>query len=164
MSQSKPLSGSDQSGAEFAKEMLDGDETAGINFDRVQKHPQKGYIIFEYLLCEEAQMVNPHTSHPKRYWYKNSTKFTSLWRVACDLKAILYLVNYAKKGTRHEDKILLIEVLDMDNNGITKEKTTRMTRSTFQEFFRRLNRECLERVTLPKKEETNINKGLQGYL
>lgn len=97
MQYSKMLGHNDQSGFDFAQEMLNGNVTAGINFDRLQKHPQYGYIIFEYLLCEERQFVTPYSSHPKRYWNKNKMKFISLWNVAQDLKAKLFLVNYAKK-------------------------------------------------------------------
>lgn len=143
MSLSKSLGHGDESGFEFAKEMLAEDVTAAINFDRLQRHPTKGYIIFEFLLCEEEQHVTPYTSHPRRYWYKNSRKFISLWNVAKDLKATLYLVNYAKKGTKSEDEILLIEVLDVDDQGIKKENLTRMTRKQFSDFFRSLNKECL---------------------
>jgi len=141
---SKKLGKSDESGFDFAKEMLDGDPTAGINFDRLQRHPTKGYIIFEYLLCEEAQMVNPYTSHPRRYWDKNSRKFISLWKVTQDLNATLYLVNYAKKGTAHENKVLLIKVLKLNDTGILEEEQTKTTRSEFKRFFRELNRECLQ--------------------
>ena len=140
---SKSLGHGDESGFEFAKEMLSGDETAAINFDRLQKHPTKGYIIFELLLCEELQKVTPYTSHPGRYWHKNSRKFIALWNVAKDLKATLYLVNYAKRGTKSEDEILLIEILGLDESGIKKEKLTKMTRQKFSDFFRNLNRECL---------------------
>ncbi|MFT4413226.1 hypothetical protein ACLM5H_05120 [Fredinandcohnia humi] len=140
---SKPLMNSDQSGFEFAQEMLAGEVTAAVNFDRLQKHPKYGYIIMEYLLCEEAQSVNPHTSHPNRYWHKNKRKFLSLWRVAQDLNAKLYLVNYAKKGTKHEDKILVIEVTEADENGL-KGNDKKYTREEFGERFRELNRECLE--------------------
>ena len=65
---SKPLGHDDTSGFEFVKEILDGDPTAGINFDRLQRHPTKGYIIFEWLLCDEKQQVTPYSSHPKNYW------------------------------------------------------------------------------------------------
>lgn len=144
MSLSKSLGHGDESGFEFAKEMLAGDDTAAINFDRLQEHPTRGYIIFEFLLCEEEQKhVTPHTSHPRYYWYKNSRKFISLWKVAKDLKATLYLVNYAKPGTKSEDEILLIEILDVNNQGIQKENLTKMTRKQFSEFFRTLNKECL---------------------
>lgn len=140
---SKSLEHDDTSGFNFAKEMLDGDETSAINFDRLQFHPKNGYILFEYLLCEEEQSVNPWSSHPRRYWDKNKTKFISLWKVTKALNATLYLVNYAKKGTLHEDKILLIEVQEIDNNGITGEIQTKMSRSQFQKWFRKLNNECL---------------------
>ena len=71
---SKRLGHEDQSGFEFVKELLGEDFTAAINFDRLQKHPKNGYIMMEYLLCEEEQTVTPYTSHPNRYWNKNATK------------------------------------------------------------------------------------------
>lgn len=143
MAESKPLIHDDSSGFAFTQEMLAGDPTAAINFDRIQKHPRKGYILFEYLLCEEKQTVTPYTSHPNRYWNKNKRKFLSLWQIAQDLPATLYLVNYAKAGTLHADEVLLIKVLEMSDEGITKEQVWRLTRREFQERFRRLNRECL---------------------
>jgi hypothetical protein len=48
MAHSKSLGHGDESGFYFAQEMLAGDVTAGINFDRLQRHPKDGYIIFEY--------------------------------------------------------------------------------------------------------------------
>lgn len=144
MCKSKELGHNDDSGFEFAKEMLAGDPTAAINFDRLQKHPRHGYIIFEYLLCDEAQKVTPFTSHPRRYWYKNKRKFLALWRIALDLNATLYLVNYAKAGTLHQDEVLLIKVLEMNDTGIIKEEKLKMTRKEFSDFFRKLNRECLD--------------------
>jgi len=138
---SKPLNHSDQSGWEFASEMLAGDPTYAINFDRLQKHPHDGYIIFEYLLCHESQTVTPFTSHPKRYWSQNKHKFLALWDATQHLKATLYLVNYAHLHTPHENEVLLIHVLDMNEAGIQKETLTRFTRQTFQRFFRQLNKE-----------------------
>lgn len=141
---SKALGHDDSSGFEFAQEMLAGDITAAINFDRIQKHPEKGYIIFEYLLCEEAQTVTPYTSHPNRYWHKNSRKFIALWNVAKDLDATLILVNYAKKGTKNEDKVKVIIVGEIDEKeGITQGKEFKMTRQQFSVWFRKLNKECL---------------------
>lgn len=141
--QSKQLGHDDVSGFAFSRELLNGAPTAAINFDRLQKHPQYGYIIIEYLLCDEHQRVTPYTSHPNRYWNKNAMKFLSLWRAACDLKGTLYLVNYAKKGTHAEDEVLLIQVLDMDETGITLERKQRFTRQEFGAWFRRLNEACL---------------------
>ena len=49
---SKPLGEGDESDYEFVVEMLDGDPTAAINFDRLQRDSTTGqHIIFEYLLC-----------------------------------------------------------------------------------------------------------------
>lgn len=142
---SKSLNQDDSSGFEFAQEMLQGDATYAINFDRVQKHPEQGYIIFEYLRCHESQSVTPHTSHPNRYFFKNKFKFISLFQIAKDLGATLYLVNYAKKGTKHEDLIKVMEVINVDENNYSSPVTTKeyyMTRAQFSEEFRRLNKEC----------------------
>lgn len=144
---SKQLGHDDESGFEFSKELLGDDSTAAINFDRLQKHPKLGYIIIEYLLCEEEQTVTPYTSHPNRYWHKNASKFLSLWRARQDFNATLYLVNYAKKGTKAEDEVLLIEVLDIDENGIKKQHVTRYSRGRFAEWFKQLNNECLSPKT-----------------
>lgn len=140
---SKPLSHDDESGFFFVREMLAGNPTYAINFDRLQKHPQRGYIIFEFLLTDESQSVNPNTSHPNKYWHKNSRKFVALWQASRDLKATLFLVNYAKQGTKHQDKVTAIKVLDLDPlTGITKEQRRDFTRLEFGEWFRRLNSEC----------------------
>ena len=143
MSTSKPLSHDDESGFHFVKELLSGEPTYAINFDRLQKHPKYGYIIFEFLLCEEAQVVTPRTSHPNKYWHKNSMKFISLWRAAQDINAILYLVNYAKVGTAHADEVTAIRVHGIDEfKGIIKEEKKDFTRLEFAAWFRKLNSEC----------------------
>ncbi len=143
MADSKALGHDDSSGFNFVKEMLAGQVTAAVNFDRLQKHPDRGYIIFEFLKCEEGRTVTPYTSHPDRYWDKNSGKFLALWRAKQDFDATLYLVNYAEKGTEHEDQVLLIEVFNMDEAGITDQKVTEFTRAGFSEWFARLNGQCL---------------------
>jgi len=74
----------------------------------------------------------------------NHKKFRRLWEIATNLKATLYLVNYAKKGTTHEDEILLIKVIEMDDSGILREEKRQFTRKDFSEWFRNLNKECLE--------------------
>lgn len=145
MANSKPLGMDDESGFSFVKEILSGDVTCAINFDRLQKHPKHGYLIFEFLLCEEAQVVNPHTSHPNRYWHKNAQKFISLFTVAQDLKAHLFLVNYAKYGTKHQDKVKVIRVIEIDKvKGITKESVKDYSRDEFADWFRKLNKESCQ--------------------
>lgn len=142
---SKSLGHDDSSGFEFVKEILQGDPTYAINFDRVQKHPQQGYIIFEYLRCHESQNVDPYTSHPNRYFNKNKFKFISLFQIAKDLNATLYLVNYAKRGTMHEDKVKIMKVLNVDENdksGPVKTEDCDTNRDKFGEWFRKLNKEC----------------------
>lgn len=144
MVSSKTLGHDDTSGFEFVKRTLGNNVTAAVNFDRLQKNPAGGYIIFEFLKCEEGQTVTPYTSHPNRYWNKNASKFLSLWRARQDFSATLYLVNYAEENTKHADEILLIEVKDMDENGITDEIVTRYHFESFSKWFVEMNNKCLE--------------------
>lgn len=148
MSYSKALGHDDTSGFEFVKRALGANVTAAVNFDRLQKDPKRGYIIFEFLKCEEDQKVTPYTSHPNRYWNKNASKFLALWRAKQDFGATLYLVNYAEQGTEHEDEVLVIEVKEIDENGITDEIQTKHTMESFSRWFVKLNEQCLQ----PKEE------------
>lgn len=143
MNKSKPLNNSDQSGFDFIKEMLHGDPTFAINFDRIQWDSKlKKYVIIELLLCEESQIVTPFTSHPNRYFKKNAQKFISLWEIAQLLEARLYLINYAKSGTPHENKILIMKVIKVDNSDKdcpVETLDTKMTREEFSNSFRAFN-------------------------
>jgi len=142
---SKPLEHEDISAFEFVKEMLSGDPTCAINFDRIQWDPvENAYIIFEFLLCDEKQFhrgISPYTSHPNRYFHKNSMKFISLWKLAKHIGAKLYLINYAKKGTEYEDEILFMEVEEINENAEppVKTKNERLTRAEFSKKFREIN-------------------------
>lgn len=143
---SKPLGYEDSSGFEFVKEMLKGDPTFGINFDRIQWDNQiMTYVIVEYLLCDEKQFsrgITPYTSHPNRYFSKNSQKFISLWQLAQIINAKLYLVNYSKKNTEYENEVLLMEVTNVDekNNSPVTTNDTRYNRESFSDWFRELNK------------------------
>jgi len=144
---SKPLGTEDVSAFEFVKEMLKGDPTYAINFDRIQWDSEENkYVIIEFLLCDEKQFsrgITPFTSHPNYYFHKNAQKFISLWRIAQDLGAILYLVNYAKKGTAHEDEVRLMKVLNVDEhdrNNPVKTTNTEFTRAQFSAWLRELNK------------------------
>ena len=146
MSDSKPLSHGDESGFAFAQEMLQGDVTATVNFDRLQKDAD-GYIIMEYLLCEEDQSLKhgttPFSSHPNRYMHLNRKKFISLWDVAQALRARLYLVNYAKVGTKYSNEIKLMKVTNVNANQVASIDYC-FTRSAFSRWFRLANQACLD--------------------
>ena len=143
---SKPLKYEDSSAFEFVKELLSGDVTYAINFDRVQWDTDYGgFVIVEFLLCDEKQFkydVTPYTSHPNRYFSKNTMKFNFLWELTKKLEAKLYLVNYSKKGTEYEDQVLLMDVEEINGKSsppvITKD--TKMTRNDFSDWFRVLNK------------------------
>lgn len=153
MSLSKELTHDDESGFHFAKEMLDGDGTAAINFDRLQKHIDK-YIVFEYLRTKEEQFektgTTPFTSHPDKYWEENPYKFPALWDAVQKLDATLYLVNYAKPEEKFANEIRLM-VVDWIDKGAHKvhEKTYYFSRKAFQHWFRAMNKACLESTPLP---------------
>ena len=142
---SKPLGIEDTSAFEFVKEMLQGDPTYGINFDRVQwDSKEKQHVIVEFLLCDERQFergITPYTSHPNRYFKINAQKFISLWGLAKKLDAKLYLVNYSKSGTAFEDEVLLMEVLDVDQRAGSpvQTKDRKFTGNEFSKWFRQLN-------------------------
>lgn len=142
---SKPLSIEDQSAFEFVKELLKGDPTYGINFDRIQWSTKENcYVIIEFLLCDEKQFargITPFTSHPNKYFHLNSRKFIALWTLAVKLGAKLYLVNYSKKGTQYENEVLLLEVENVNQTQTppVKSKDAKFTRSEFSEWFRNMN-------------------------
>ena len=142
---SKALTHIDDSALNFVIEMLNGDPTYAINFDRIQwDNSNNCYVIIEYLLCDETQFskgVTPYTSHPNRYFQKNSMKFISLWQITRDLGAKLFLVNYSKKGTQYDDQVLLMEVKDIDSNKnpVVTTNDRRMTRSEFSNWLREIN-------------------------
>jgi hypothetical protein len=139
---SKKLGHWDENSFLFKKEMLSGDVGYSIDFDGVQKHKERGYIIWEFLLCEKNQFVDPYTSHPNRYWHKNKNKFIRLFELSKKLEATLYLVNYAKSGTIHEDKILAIKVLSIDPvKGVSEQQIKKFTRASFKQWYRGLNEE-----------------------
>ena len=121
MLKSKALGSDDVSGFDFVKEILK--ETQHVRSTSiVYKNIRKEDTSYLNSYCVKKLKVLTHTSHPRRYWNKNSQKFISLYSVSQDLIAELFLVNYAKKGTKHDDKIKVIKVLDLDNTGILKEK------------------------------------------
>ena len=149
---SKPLGIDDISGFEFVKEILHGDPTYAINFDRIQwDNKYNQYVIVEFLLCDEAQSVSPFTSHPNRYFLKNKHKFISLWEISQQLNARLYLVNYAKNGTKYEDEVLFMFVKNVDENNASNFVETedyRMSRELFSKKFRAMNRRGVKKISL----------------
>lgn len=132
----KPDPGVDPNGARFVKELLDGDPTYAVSSDRIHLHPEEGWILFDFLRCVS---VPPQKSHPNRYWFKNSRKFNNLWRLARALEGQLYLVNYADD---RDLGVRLIQVQDIDGQGVCEENIKNMDWESFQGWFRTLNHEC----------------------
>lgn len=109
----------DNSAFELSKVCLNGDVTYGFNLDKLFFNQKtKEIYLFELLLCEETQTVTPHTSHPNRYFSKNKSKFISLFNIAKEMKTNLYLINYAKENTTHENKVKFMRVIDLRENDL----------------------------------------------
>ena len=68
-----------------------------------------------------------------------------MFTISKDLNAELFLVNYAKSGTKHEDLIKVMKVLNIDEFNAESPVTTKdwlTNRKEFSDWFRKLNREC----------------------
>ena len=145
---SKKLSKTDDSAAKFVIEMLSGDQTFGINFDRIQWDNEiEKYVILEYLYCHPSQFernITPLTSHPNRYCGEggNIQKFISLWKLTKKIDAQLILINYTSKNEKFEDEVLVMEVelIDPANSARpVKTRDKKMTRDEFSIWLRKLN-------------------------
>lgn len=133
---SKPLGGVDEEAKRLIQEALDGADTGGFDVDSIFFIEGRGWIVFEFLKCDT---VRPFDSHPNRYWYKNSQKFLSLWRLTSDLEGELVLVNY--EDSREQFKI--IEVEDLDEKGIQVETISETDFDGFQEYYMEINNAAL---------------------
>lgn len=133
---SKPLGGVDEEAKRLIQETLDGADTGGFDVDSIFFIEGRGWIVFEFLKCDT---VRPFDSHPNRYWYKNSQKFLSLWRLTSDLEGELVLVNY--EDSREQFKI--IEVEDLDEKGIQMETISETDFDGFQEYYMEINNAAL---------------------
>ena len=73
-------------------------------------------------------------------------KFISLWNFSKKINARLYLVNYAKKGTRFENQVLLMRMINLDlaNTQPVKTKNKEMTKEEFSDWLRKLNSKGFE--------------------
>lgn len=63
MGESKALGHDDESGFIFAKEMLGGDVTATVNFDRFMKHPQRGLHHLQAILIDTGLKIKENFCH-----------------------------------------------------------------------------------------------------
>lgn len=126
--------------------MLKGSPSAAINFDCILYHPVYGATIFELLqISPEAQErgVTPYNSHPNRYWFKNRLKFISLWNYTKDCNGKLFLINYAPTGSKYEEMVGMMEVLNATDKGY-ETKFAATNREKFSQWFRDYNKACRE--------------------
>ena len=143
---SKPIQKTDDSAKELIIEALEGQATGGFDLDSVYR-VKDTYYVLEFLKCDT---VRPFNSHPRRYWFKNSQKFLSLWDITTKLGGRLYLVNY--EDSREHFKV--IRVLSMDQTGIKEEQVKLWNFDQFKKWFKALNNLSSERETVIEKVET----------
>lgn len=93
--------------------------------------------------------VTPWSSHPNRYWLaengegKARNKYLFLWGVVKRLGAEFFVVNYRAIGEQDHDKVRLIEVFDMSEVGILRDRTYEWSFHQFSNWFRRKNAACI---------------------
>lgn len=142
---SKALRKYDESAFQMHRRVFGEDAAFGFNVDMMfYVREQEKFVLLEYLLCEEEQdkySVNPWTSHPNRYFHHkrggrpgNRQKFITIERLRDRLNASTYYVNYAKEGTKHEDKVLLMRHIRLDPEDKACPILTEDQRMTFSEY------------------------------
>lgn len=134
--QSKPIGKTDDDAKKVIIEALESNLTGGFDIDSIYLIKDTYYVL-EFLKCDT---VSPVDSHPNRYWFKNSQKFISLWRITQKLEGKLFLVNY--EDSREQFKV--IKVLELTDSGIKKEKSWNWTFEQFKEWFQELNKRAIE--------------------
>ncbi len=136
----KALGEFDENAARLSMTLLKGNPTKAINFDGLYENPgslldftsgqlglpkvsynagTKRWVIIEYLKCssdQDKKGMDPTKSTPNNYWGKNSRKFVALWNCAKAMDADLLLINYADRGTLHEDKSRALLVTGIDES------------------------------------------------
>ncbi|HLV91635.1 MAG TPA: hypothetical protein VKX34_00820 [Aequorivita sp.] len=133
---SKPIGKVDDDAKSLIIEALEGELTGGFDLDSVYKIGDT-YHVIEFLKCET---VRPNNSHPRRYWFKNSQKFITLWEITQKLEGVLFLVNYEE--SREQFKV--IKVLDLNEKGIISEEVKKWDFTQFKEWFKSLNKRALD--------------------
>ena len=132
-SYSKKISKVDEESKKLIIEVMGNEFTGGFDVDSIYRMPNGEWVVLEFLKCDT---VRPFDSHPNRYWFKNSQKFISLWNLKQDLDGKLILINYENS----REQFLIIEVLELDDTGIKREKRTKMNYEKFKEYFINLNK------------------------
>ena len=150
LKKSKPIGKTDEASKEFIIELLEGEETHGIDIDSIYYIKEGGWIIFEFLKCDT---VDPYESHPNRYPF-NWKKFATLFELSKKLEGKLILVNYSKDNKWKDNIKLLIvknvnirKVLTDLSSGLKYSKyieaeEKRMSLSEFRKWFINLNRKA----------------------
>lgn len=115
----------DNSSFALSKACLNNEPTFGFNVDKILFFEAQNEIyLFEYLLCEAQQKVNPYTSHPNRYFHKNSQKFINLSSFSEAIFSPMYFLNYAKESSPYYGNILFMKLQKIDPNCPTPVLTT----------------------------------------
>jgi hypothetical protein len=124
---------------------------AGLDVDFVHL-TKSGWVVYEFL---RAISVSALLSHPRRYWNRrlsgsdgNWRKFVTLWKLAKELRARFFLVNFEAKET--ETRTLFGDILAMhvdmskppsETNPIETRETFRGGLADFTHWFLKMNEE-----------------------
>lgn len=135
---SKALSGTDDSGAQLLRDLLDGDSGRNFDVDSIfayEKDGKWGWVIFEFLRRGVDQKVTVESSHPNRYFadtpYRkgNAKKFLSLWALVKSLRhsgfeTHLYLLNYDDNKKQIKEMRVKDVVKETDEKWVYNERET----------------------------------------
>jgi hypothetical protein len=110
---SKTLKKTDDSAGRLIKNLLNGNNGYGIDIEIIFE-TKTGWVMIEFLKCENRKDVNACSSHPYNYWYKNYRKFIQLHKIALKLNAKLLLVNYEEhiENEYGNFRVMVVDVLN----------------------------------------------------
>lgn len=122
----------DESAKQLIIDTLDNHDTRGFDIDSIF-YTEKGWVVIEFLKCDT---VNPHNSHPNRYWKRAFRKVISMWSLTQKLSGRFFWITYEVPYKEFS----VIEFLEVDlKNGVTKEIRHNTNFSGFQKWYQKVN-------------------------
>jgi len=129
---SKIIKKVDDDAKQLIIDVLSDNETRGFDIDSIY-HTEKGWVVMEFLKCDT---VNPHNSHPNRYWKRAFRKVMSLWSLTKKLDGRFFWITYEVPY----GEFSVMEFLEIDiKNGITKETRHNTDFNGFQKWYQKVN-------------------------
>lgn len=150
MIDSKKISKVDEASKQFIIDVLEGNQTHGIDIECIYYNQKKIWIVIEFCKCDT---LDPFSSHPNNYPF-NWRKFVTLFEISQKLGGELWIINYSlKEQWRNNIRLLNIRGVDyaLVNQliksqtqprgyvGYLKYEDNRMSLTDFKSFFKDLN-------------------------